>query len=453
MKQFQALLIVLLSFFLPSPAQAAGKAVYVLEVKGPIGPATADFIMSNIKVAENKQAEAVILAMHTPGGLVTSMQDIIQSILSSQVPVITYVSPSGAHAASAGTYILYASHIAAMAPGTNIGAATPIMMGGGGGGFPEPAGGAKEKNPPDSNTTLERKATNDAAAYIRGLADMRGRNALWAEKAVREAVSITADEALKDKVIDMMADNVPLLLEKLDGRTVKLQSGPDKKLDTDKAEIINIYPDWRTEILGVITNPNVSFLLMTLGAYGIIYEFAHPGAFLPGVAGMICLTVGLYALNVLPINMAGLALIFLGFALMVAEAFVTSFGILGTGGVVAFVLGGTILLDSNIPGFGLSPWTIALAAGTSALILIVLLSMVIRSLRRPVTTGHDELVNARAVVTEWTDTQGSVHVTGEIWQAYCEGHFGFKKGDHVKISAIRGLKLVVVPHDETHKER
>ena len=448
MKYFNVLAFMILGFALTlsAPAAALAKSVYVLEVKGPIGPATADFIMRNIKVAENKKAEAVVLALHTPGGLVTSMQDIIQTILSSEVPIITYVSPPGAHAASAGTYILYASHVAAMASGTNIGAATPVMLGHGGGDFPEPSADKKDGKTQNEDT-LERKATNDAAAYIRGLADLRGRNALWAEKAVREAVSITADEALKDKVIDLIADDVPVLLEKLDGRMVKLQSGPARKLDTRKADIVTVYPDWRTELLGVITNPNVSFLLMTLGAYGIIYEFAHPGAFLPGVAGMICLTVGLYALNVLPINMAGLALIFLGFALMVAEAFVTSFGILGSGGVVAFVLGGTILIDGSAPGFGLSPWTIALAAGSSALILIALLSIAVRSLRRPVTTGQAALINATAEIAEWAGASGTVLVGGEIWQAVSDGNFGFEKGRRVRIAALRGLTLIVVPHD------
>ncbi len=430
-----------------APVLAAEKSVYVLEVKGPIGPATADFIVKNLKVAENKQAAAVVLAMHTPGGLVTSMQDIIQAILAAEVPVVTYVSPPGSHAASAGTYILYASHIAAMAPSTNIGAATPVMMGGGGGGFPDMGGDKKQEKPQDGSSSLEKKATNDAAAYIRGLAELRGRNIEWAEKAVREAVSVTADEALKDKIIDIVAADVPELLKKMDGRVIKLQNGKQVKLDTEKAKIENIYPDWRTEILSVITNPNVAFLLMTLGAYGIIYEFSHPGAFFPGVVGIICLTVGLFALNVLPVNMAGLALIFLGLALMTAEAFVTSFGILGVGGTVAFVLGATILIDSDIPGFGISPWTIALAAGTSITILIVLLSMALRAQKKPVTTGVEEIVGSYAEVTEWRGNQGAVRVTGEIWQAYSVGEFGFKKGDYVKVSEVNGLKLAVVPRD------
>src|SRR5215813_3534334 len=340
------------------PAVAA-KAV-VLQIDGAIGPAVADYIVRELRGISQADTRVVVLRMNTPGGLDTSMREIIRAILSSPVPVAAYVAPSGARAASAGTYITYASAIAAMAPGTNLGAATPIQLGG----TPRLPGGApqqkdKEKGsggdtsasgPADTET---RKAINDAVAYIRGLAELNGHNADWAAEAVRTAVSLPASEALKLNVIDVIADDVPDLLRKLDGRTVKV-AGKPQTLATADLEIVTAAPDWRTELLAVITDPNVAFILLLIGTYGLIFEFLNPGAVAPGLIGAISLLVALYALNLLPINYAGAALVMLGIGLMVAEAHIGSFGVIGVGGIVAFVIGAIMMFPSGAPGFTLS---------------------------------------------------------------------------------------------------
>lgn len=428
---------------------------YHLEVTGPIGPATTDYITHALADAAEAEAEIAIIEMHTPGGLVTSMQDIIQQILASPVPVVTYVSPPGSHAASAGTYILYGSHIAAMAPATNLGAATPVQMGG-----EDPPLG-KDSDEQDSKTdtdaprhqsAMELKSVHDAVAYIRGLAELRGRNADWAEQAVREAVSLSATEALAQNVIDLIARDIDDLLAQLDGSIVDI-AGTERALQTTDIKLIDAKPDWRTRILMIITDPNIAFLLMTIGFYGLIYEFANPGAMVPGIVGVISISIGLFALNVLPVNYAGLFLLLLGIGLMTAEAFVPSFGILGISGAVAFALGGTFLIDTDLLGFGVSWQMIAFMTGLTALVMILLLSMVIRAMKRKVTTGEEALIGAAAKITDWSADRGEVLVWSERWDAFSDSHLDLSVGDDVYVIEKQGLKLKISKDKPIEKER
>ena len=337
---------------LANTEQAATGPVLQLTIDGAIGPATADYVERALAHARAQHAALVIIRMDTPGGLDTAMRTIIKAITNSPIPVASYVAPSGARAASAGTYILYASHIAAMAPGTNLGAATPIQMGGSNP-LPQTNPADKDKDgklPALSNNDAEReKVVNDAVAYIRGLAALHGRNAQWAEKAVREAASLPASEALRLKVVDIIANNETDLLKQIDGRKLKVE-GHEITLHTGGLVIQPYEMDWRTRLLNVLTNPNIAYILLLIGIYGLILEFFHPGAVAPGTIGGICLILGMYAMQLLPINYAGVALIVLGVALMVAEAFQPSFGVLGIGGTVAFVFGSVILLDTEADG-------------------------------------------------------------------------------------------------------
>lgn len=418
---------------------------YVVEINGIISPSTYDLIERNLHNAEKAHADIVVLQMQTPGGLYESTQQIIQGILQSPVPVATFVSPPGSRAASAGTYILYGSHIAAMAPSTNIGAATPINMLDENRRKSDDPEAAKQAAQPQ--TTLEKKIINDAAAYIRGLAVRYDRNGEWAEKAVRDADSINADEALAKKAIEVIANDVPDLLNKIDGRTVKMANDKTMKLRTKGAKIVDIKPDWRTALLDVIANPNIAFLLMSLGTYGLIYECVHPGAIAPGVIGAICLLLGLFAMNVLPINYAGLSLMVLGIALMAGEAFAPSFGALGIGGAVSFAVGATMLIDSSDPSYAIDPWMIAGVTLASVAFLSVLLAVAIRAQRRPTVTGIEEIKAAVAEVIDWSQGQGQVRVTGEIWMARAaSADFIINTGDKVKVVDIDGLKLIVKPH-------
>lgn len=429
-----------------NPEPGPGGAALILHIRGPIGPATADFIRDGFKTALSRSAELIILAMDTPGGLSESMRAIIKIILDSPVPVTGFVYPSGSRAASAGTYILYAVHIAAMAPGTNLGAATPINIGGGG--IPLPG---REKTPPDedgkkpsadppSESAMEVKIVNDAAAYIRSLAELRGRNADWAEQSVREGVSLSVNEALEENVIDVVATDVGALLQEIDGWQVTLG---DRliTLNTAGLKTETITPGWRIRLLSILTNPNIAFILLLVGVYGLIFEFAHPGAIGPGVVGGICLLLGFYALNVLPLNYAGLGFLLFSIALMVAEAFAPSFGILGISGVVAFILAAMMLFESDIPGFRISWPVIAVAAAVSSGLMIFLLGYAWRAQRRPVTTGREGLIGKQAEVMEWSENRGYVRVCGERWKAVGGG--GFAPRDRVEVCEQRGLVLEV----------
>lgn len=453
-------------------AETGEPTAILLEVKGAISPASADYVLRGLAAAEERGAALVVLRLDTPGGLDSSMRDIIQGILAAQIPVATYVTPRGARAASAGTYILYASHIAAMAPATTLGAATPIQIGGPSNPFSppeqpsenpsdqgtdkaaEPAGAARDKEADgeaagaDKGTevpiedAMSAKAINDAAAYIRGLASMRGRNADWAEKAVREAASLSSDEALSLNVIDVVAGDVAELLNKIDGRKVETAAG-SLTISSKALQLEPIDPDWRTQILSVLTDPNVALILMMIGVYGMIFEFMNPGAILPGVMGAIALLLALYAFNVLPVNFAGLVLIVVGIILLVAETLVVSHGILAVGGAVAFLIGATILFDSDVPGLSLSWPVIVFVVGLCSLLFFAILSAAMRSRRRRVVSGREELIGGPGRVVSWADGHGLVAAHGETWQA--ESAAPLTPGQAVRIVALRDLTVTVEP--------
>nr|WP_269807209.1 MULTISPECIES: nodulation protein NfeD [Pseudomonas putida group] len=417
--------------------QAAPGAVWVLGIDDAIGPASADYLVRSLGQAQAQGAQLVVIRMDTPGGLDSAMRQMIKAILASSVPVASYVAPSGARAASAGTYILYASHIAAMAPGTNLGAATPVRIGG------APGTPSDDKAKGGDDETLARKQVNDAAAYIRGLAQMRGRNADWAEKAVREAVSLSANEALRLNVIDQVADDLPDLLRELDGKTLQV-AGQPRQLQTAGASVVEHLPDWRTRVLAVITNPSVALVLIMIGVYGLLFEFMNPGSAVGGVVGGICLLLALYALQLLPVSFAGVALILLGITFMIAEAFLPSFGVVGFGGIVAFVVGALILIDTDAPGFGIPLALIGTLALLSALLIGGVLGMALKARRRALVSGDAGLVGSLVTVTQVMASDpfcGVVLAQGEQWQVQCATPL--QTGQNVRVTARHGVMLEV----------
>lgn len=445
------LLLLMILVGLPTGSAKAAGSVVVLTVNDAIGPANADYVVRGLTRAVTEGAQLVVINLDTPGGLDTSMRLIIKAILASPLPVASFVAPSGARAASAGTYILYASHIAAMTPGTNLGAASPVQIGGLPGTAPEPPRPTTtDKNsPPEPLDTLTRKQINDAAAYIRGLAQLRGRNADWAEQAVREAASLSADEALRLKVVDYVANDVADLLKQLDGKSLNV-AGQTLKLSTAGATLIEHAPDWRTQLLAVITNPSVALLLIMIGVYGLMFEFMNPGSGVGGVLGGICLLLGLYALQLLPVNYAGVGLILLGLAFMIAEAFLPSFGVIGFGGVVAFVVGAVILMDTDVPGFGIPLTLIIGMALTSALLLMTLVGMALKARRRALVSGDAGLVGSLATVTgllPGLPMSGWVQLQGEKWQV--RSNSPLRLGQQVRVVARKGVLLDVTAQDET----
>lgn len=424
-----ASLLFLLALLVPlfgTPGAARATTVHVVPITGPIGPATSDFLVRAIADAADDGADLVLLEIDTPGGLDTSMRTMVEAILDAPLPIIGYVAPPGARAASAGTFILYATHLAAMAPGTNLGAATPVQLG----------------SDSDKESSHARKAIEDAAALLRSLATMRDRDPKFAEAAVRQAKSLTAEEALKTRVIELIAADREELLRQIDGRMVELASGP-ALIDAADPVVVEVEQDWRYQLLAIITDPNVAAILMLIGIYGIIFELYSPGLVGPGLVGAICLLLGLYALQVLPVSYAGLALLLLGIILVVAEAFVPSFGALGLSGIIAFVAGAVLLVDTDVPGFGVSPWLIGTLAVLLSGIFLLALGLVLRSHRRPVATGAEAVLAGHGTVVEWADGEGRVRLEGEIWAA--RGPKDLASDTKVTVEARDGLVLVVAP--------
>ena len=415
----------------------------LLDIKGGIGPATQDFVVRGLAEAAKKEAQIVILRLDTPGGLSKSMRGINKAILSSPVPVVSYVAPSGARAASAGTYIMYASQIAAMAPGTNLGAATPVSIG-----TPGLTPGKKPAIKKDDKKTAKKKSTktatqkksiNDAVAYIRSLAELHGRNVEWAEQAVREGVSLSANKALQMNVINLVANNTTDLLNQINGKTVTVL-GQKRVLNTRGLKIVQITPDWRAKFLAVITDPSIAYILLLVGIYGIFFEFANPGFVLPGVVGVICILLALYAFQLLPINYVGLGLILFGIAFMVSEAFMPSFGALGMGGIVAFVVCSILLLDKG-SGYAIGlPLIIAVSAVTAGFFLLII-NMALRARFRPVVSGREELVGSEGVVIEDEKGRYRIRIRGELWQV--KSSQSLQRGQKVKVIGREGLILIV----------
>jgi membrane-bound serine protease (ClpP class) len=430
-----------------SVAAAADTNVVVLNIKGAIGVATADYVLSGIEHAETSNADLIIIEMDTPGGLMTPMRDIIQAILGSSVPVATYVTPAGARADSAGTYILLASHIAAMTPTTHLGAATPVAMGwGGDDATPEDASDEESdddaETAPPAGPAMERKVLNDAIAYIRSLAERYGRNADWAEKAVREAETLTAREALDENVIDFVAENRAELLRMIDGVEVEIDA-EIVTLATDNVVIEEFEPNWRIKILSAIASPETVLLLGLIGLYGLMYEGLNPGAIVPGVVGVICLLLAAYGLQVLPVNYAGLALIIVGLALMTAEAFAPSFGALGVGGIAAFVFGAIMMFDSDIPGFGISITFVVTIAAVFALLFIWLLAYLLKLRKRGAVSGKDSIIGGIGTAMQAFSGEGKVWLEGEAWSAMSS--VAIEKDQQVVVCALDGLTLEIEP--------
>lgn len=446
--------------------------VYVLKMKGAIGPAIADFMNFGIEKAAENDAELLLIELDTPGGLLTTTREMTQRIINSPVPVVIYVSPSGAHAASAGTFLLYSAHIAAMAPGTNVGAATPIQMQGA---VKTQTGESKqqsdnkdsEKDTETENQNAEnqnrqfdidtlrraldpgrqdlrKKSVEDTAAFIRGLAELRGRNAEWAEKAVTEADSITANEALEKNVIEYVAASRTELLQKINGKTITLKGGQNVLLKTENAPVQVLEPDFVTRFLIMITDPNVAVILMSIGFYGILLEFYNPGTMIPGVIGAISLTMGLYAMNILPVNATGAILMLLGLAFMIAEAFIPSFGILGLGGFTAFVTGMTMLFKTEyMPGLELEWGVIFGVAFTGLIIAGIIVWMAVKTFREKISTGTESMVGDTAKIVSWNGREGKIRIYGEQWHAYSDSEMDLEEKEDVKIVELHGLKVKI----------
>jgi membrane-bound serine protease (ClpP class) len=452
-----SLLTIFLSVLLPpAPAKTVGGTAWVLQIKGAIGPATADYLKRSLEDARYESVALIILQMDTPGGLDIAMREIVQAIIASPIPVVTYVAPSGARAASAGTYILYASHVAAMAPGTNLGAATPVAIGGIGGTPGEPTSSkdddkeTKAHQPAQSTQdTMTHKMVNDAEAYLRSLAQMHGRNPQWAADAVRESASLSAQDALEKGVIDLMAVSIPELLKKINAREVKVL-GNEHRIITTGLQLKIIKPDWRHQLLSVITNPNVAYILMLLGIYGLFFELYNPGSILPGVIGGISLILALFAFQALPVNYAGIALILLGIAFMVGETFVPSFGALGIGGLIAFIIGSVILIDTDTPEYTISVPLIGGFAIVSLVFFVWTVGMLVKIRSRPIVSGTEEMIGLIGQCLSNNEGQLRVYVHSESWNA--QATTDIAPGQRVRVTGIDGLTLKVDRFEESQNQ-
>lgn len=413
------LLIVLI--LINSIVFAANRAV-LLQIDGAIGPATVDYFKRGLEFAKKQQAKVIILELNTPGGLAASVRSINQDIIASTIPVITYVAPSGARAASAGTYVMYASHLSAMAPGTNIGSATPINL-------------------LDNNKSVSHdKVLNDSVAYIRSLAELRGKNADWAEKAVRQSANISANEAKGLNVIDIVAPDYQTLLKEADGKEVGINEIVHK-VNAKDIQLEKFTPGWRYDFLSFLTNPNVAYILLLIAFYGLFFELASPGAILPGVVGLIALLLVLYAFQLMPINYAGLALVMVGIAFMLFEVYVTSFGVIGIGGAVAFIIGSILLFDVNDPNYRLTLRLIGLMGVVTIGFFFILINIAYRSQKKAVVSGREALIGTEGTVLSVKDDEIVVRVLGEIWEAKSE--HSLKIGDKIRVAQIEGLTLTV----------
>lgn len=420
------------------PTQAIANAPVVhISIDGPIGPGVSSFVVGAISEAQARDIAAILLTLNTPGGLDSSMREIIQAILDSSKPVVCFVAPSGARAASAGTYILMACHIAAMSHGTTIGAATPVSLGG-----VTPPQGEEPEEGKKRHPDMTDKVMSDSSAYMRGLAEMQGRPIDWAERFVTEAASVSGSEALKHGIIEYQSASTRTLLAAIDGHQVTVKGTP-WTISTATSEIDKATPTWRDDFLAAITDPNIAYILLLMGIYGLIFEFSNPGLILPGVIGGISLILALYALQLMPVNYAGLALICLGLALITAEAFVPSFGVLGIGGIAAFVLGSIMLLDMDIPGFKISPRLIGGLAAVTSAIALILITMAVRAWRRPAISGPEGMIGSIGTVLDWDSGFGHIQTHGEIWAATSKENFA--KGTKVQVMTRNGLILDVEP--------
>lgn len=438
-----ALCLLLLTLLLPASNERT--PLYLITINHAIGPASVDHFDRGLQAAIDAEAELLVLQLNTPGGLDSAMRQIIATILDAPLPVIVYVAPGGARAASAGTYILYASHVAAMAPATNLGSATPVSITA----PTTPKGKEQDSEESTAPSAMERKAINDAVGYIRSLAQLRGRNEDWATKAVEQAANLPANDALKLGVIDLIANDRQHLIEQLNGRKVQLSSG-EYIITVSNPEWITYQPDWRNQLLQVLTNPNVAYVLLMIGVWGIILEFYQPGGMIAGIVGSICLLIAMYAFQMLPINYAAAGLLLLGLGLLVSEAYAPSFGALGVGGIIALSFGSILLMETDLPEFQIARWLIALLMVSSALLTGLVLFLALKARQRPVVTGYGELLSQNSVALEDFSHNGQHYIgrvtaRGELWQACSEQPIS--KSQRLTVVAIEGLTLTVKPEE------